>query len=41
LRSIWKIDPLFYGSFKKTYNIPELAQREITDTEAFSEAVNN
>lgn len=33
-------DPLFYDSFMKTYNIPELAQREITDTEAFTEAVN-
>lgn len=33
-------DPLFYDSFMKTYNIPELAQSEIKDTKAFSEAVN-
>ena len=33
-------DPLFYDSFMKTYNIPELAISEITDTSTFSDAVN-
>lgn len=32
-------DPLYYNDFMKTYNIPELVSRKITDTDGFVSAV--
>ncbi|MDE6093925.1 MAG: cytochrome C biosynthesis protein, partial [Muribaculaceae bacterium] len=32
-------DPLYYDDFMKTYNIPELVSRKITDTDGFVSAI--